>query len=120
MCFCVFHANVGVCRCKLHTAWRHRGGWGTKEKHRHSPPPTHKKPGSWESRMAVTWISVPSYTVGQKQELGLSGLVYKMRPRSLCLDTGAGLDLSLRILVAQDPRPMRGEDLSKQERKNKF
>ena len=94
MCFCVFHANVGVCSCKLHTARRHRGGWGTEEKDRHSPPPTHKKPGSRESGGAVPWISVPSYTAGQKQALHLSGLFYKMRPRSLCLDAGTGLDLS--------------------------
>ena len=26
MCFCVFHANVGVCGCELHTARRHGAG----------------------------------------------------------------------------------------------
>lgn len=92
---------------------------GTKEKHRHSPPYT-QETRLVGSGMAATWTSVPSYTVGQKQALGLSGLVYKMRPRSLGLDAGAGLDLSWRFLVAQDPRPMRGDDMSKQERKNKF
>ena len=52
--------------------------------------------------------------MGQRRALGLRGLVYKMRLRSLCLDVGAGLYLPCRSLVAPDPRPMRGEDTFKQ------